>query len=178
MIFPEKFVAGETIEKTLSYALYPADDWVMTVIALSVAGNIALEEVASADGNSHFFNIDTSSLSSGTYSYQAKVEKGSEVHYVESGSFVVSANLFSQIGSTGNITSLDTRTHAEKMLVAIEALLEGRALREHKTIKQNGRELTKHSFSELIELRDYYRGEIARANVKKRGKFKNIGIRF
>lgn len=178
MIFPEKFIAGETISAELDLSDYPASEWELTVIALSVSGNIALESEAVADDDTFVLDIDTSSLAAGDYSYQAKVIQGTEIHYVETGSFVVAANLFDQVGSSGNVTSLDIRTHAQKMLVAIEALLEGRASREHKSIKQNGKELYKHSFAELTELRDYYKSEITRANIRKRGSFKTIGYRF
>lgn len=178
MIFPEKFVSGQTIESALYLDKYPAGEWQLTVIALSVSGNEALNVEAAADDTAHYLLIDTSGLAAGKYAYQAKVDNGAETYFVERGRFEVEANLFSQIGSTGDVLSLDTRSHAEKMLASIEALLEGRATSEHKIIKHNNRELQKHSFSELIEIRDYYRGEMSRANAKKRGSFKNIGVRF
>lgn len=70
------------------------------------------------------------------------------------------------------------KTHAEKMLEAIEAVLEGRITDDHKSIKINNREITKHSFDELAKLRNYYRAEIARAKARKRKAFRNIGYRF
>lgn len=70
------------------------------------------------------------------------------------------------------------KTHAEKMLEAIESALEGRILDEYKNLKINNREITKHSFDELRRLRDYYRGEIARQKIRKRGTFKSYRYRF
>jgi hypothetical protein len=177
MIFPEKFTAGETVEATVNSTDYPATDWTMSVAVVSMTGNTGLDEDATADGSDHVFSIDTSSLVAGRYAYQAKVTDGTDTHFVEQGEFVVEANLFSQIGDTA-ITSLDTRSHAQKMLDAIEAVLEGRATREHLEMTHNGRTLKRHSFDQLTRIRDYYRGELARANVRKRGTFKNIGVRI
>lgn len=72
----------------------------------------------------------------------------------------------------------ETVTHAEKMLEAIEAVLEGRITDEYKTIKINNREITKHSFDELRRLREYYRAELTRINARRRKTFKSIGYRF
>ena len=67
-----------------------------------------------------------------------------------------------------------TKSHAEKMLEAIEATLEGRATDEYKSIKINNREISKHTFDELRRIRDYYRNELARRKVKKRGRIVQV----
>ncbi len=72
----------------------------------------------------------------------------------------------------------ETATHAEKMLKAIEAVLEGRITDEYKTIKINNREIVKHSFDELRRLREYYRAELTRIKARRSKTFKNIGYRF
>ncbi|HIU06754.1 MAG TPA: hypothetical protein IAC46_04140 [Candidatus Onthoplasma faecigallinarum] len=64
------------------------------------------------------------------------------------------------------------------MLELVEAALEGRLKNEYKSIKINNREITKHSFSELTELRTYYRAEVARDKVRKSRKFDIIGFKF
>lgn len=69
-------------------------------------------------------------------------------------------------------------THAEKMLMAIESVLEGRLTDEYKTLKIANREITKHTFDELRRFRDYYRGEVARQKVRQKGKFKSYRYRF
>ena len=69
-------------------------------------------------------------------------------------------------------------THAERMLEAIEAVLEGRVTDEYKTIKINNREITKHSFDELRRLREYYRAELTRIKARRRKTFKSIGYKF
>lgn len=72
----------------------------------------------------------------------------------------------------------ESQTHAEKMLEAIEAVLEGRATDEYKSIKINNREITKHSFDELRRIREYYRAELTRTKARRRKTFKSIGYRF
>ena len=64
------------------------------------------------------------------------------------------------------------------MLELVEAALEGRLKNEYKSIKINNREITKHAFSELTELRTYYRAEVARDKVRKSRKFDIIGFKF
>lgn len=77
-----------------------------------------------------------------------------------------------------DISGVSTKTHAEKMLEAIEAVLEGRLLDEYKTLKIGNREITKHTFDELRRFRDYYRGEVVRQKVRANGKFKSYRYRF
>lgn len=74
--------------------------------------------------------------------------------------------------------STPEKSHAEKMLDAIEALLEGRAIDEYKSLQINNRRLDKHSFAELKEMRDYYRAEITRVKIRKCGTFQRIGYKF
>lgn len=70
------------------------------------------------------------------------------------------------------------KTHAEKMLEAIEAVLEGRVTNDYKTLKINNREITKHTFDELRRLREYYRAEMTRIKARRKKTFKTIGYRF
>lgn len=72
----------------------------------------------------------------------------------------------------------NTKTHAEKMLEAIEAAVERRITDEYKTLKIGNRELTAHSLDELRRLREYYRAEVTRIKVRRRKTFKNIGYKF
>ena len=69
-------------------------------------------------------------------------------------------------------------THADRMINLIEAVLEGRATSEQKRIKINNREIEHHSFKELTDLRDYYRAEVKRQQVRTQKTFKSVGFRF
>ena len=77
----------------------------------------------------------------------------------------------------------DPRIHAEIMVAKIQTLLEGKADADVSSYSIAGRSLTKLSFQELLDARDFYRREITQHNNKellKRGK-KNgstIQVRF
>jgi hypothetical protein len=77
----------------------------------------------------------------------------------------------------------DPRIHAEIMVAKIETILEGKADADVSSYSIAGRSLTKMSFNELVEARDYYRREIIKHNndeLIKKGK-KNgstIKVRF
>ena len=77
-----------------------------------------------------------------------------------------------------NITQDPQKMHAEKMLEAIEAAIEGRLTDDYKTLKINNREITKFTFDELLNLRTYYRSELARIKARRNKTFKTIGYRF
>ena len=77
----------------------------------------------------------------------------------------------------------DPRIHAEKMLTKIESLLEGKADSDVSSYSIAGRSLTKLSFQELVDARDYYRREVVKHkndSLTKRGKKSGstIQVRF
>jgi len=163
MLFPEKFIAGQTIKETLSYGDYPAGTWTLTV---AVRGGSVLNATATADGTAHSLTIDTSSLTAGLYEYHVKVTNGTETYYPESGTFTVKTNIYSQeAGYTGS------KTFARRMLEAVETMLEARATAstEVKKLKINGRELEKHTLAELVELRSKFYAEVQREQRQERG---------
>ena len=58
-----------------------------------------------------------------------------------------------------DVNGADPRTHAEIMVDKIEGLLEGKADADVANYSVAGRSLTKMSFAELVEARDYYKAE-------------------
>jgi hypothetical protein len=177
MIFPEKFIAGETVQYPGDGEFfspdtdYPAPTWSMSVV---VVGPSKATYAATTSGSEFNFEIDTSNLQAGFYKYQAYVTDGTDKHYLDdySGTFTLEAALADQDAG------FDARTHAKKMVDAIEAILEGRASKEHLEMTYAGRTLKRHSFAQLYDIKKKYEGEIARANIRKRGTFKTIGARF
>lgn len=57
-------------------------------------------------------------------------------------------------------------SHATTMLAAIEAVLEGRIDSDVESYQIAGRQITKIPFSELREMRDYYKSEASREKNK------------
>jgi hypothetical protein len=56
----------------------------------------------------------------------------------------------------------DGRSHARKVLDAIEAVMEDRATVDQKRVQINGRELERFPITDLIKLRQTYQFEVAR----------------
>ena len=56
--------------------------------------------------------------------------------------------------------NLDDRSHARKVLEAIEAVIEGRATKDQEEYTIGSRTLKRTPVKELLELRDKYRGEV------------------
>jgi len=74
-------------------------------------------------------------------------------------------------------------THAETMLKAIEAVLEGRVTADIEQYSIAGRQITKIPIEELIKLRQYYKLEVIREQQAEQlgsGEVlsKNIRVRF
>lgn len=169
LIMPNKIISGETIKYIWFHDLYPTDTFNMVITIVGKSSK--LTNNPESTGTIYNINIDTSTLIAGLYAYQVTLSDGVTTDLVEYGQLIVEKNL-------ANLTILDCRMHAEKMLEAIQALIEGRATNEHKSLKVNNRELVLHSFKELTTLKDYYTAEIARKRVRQNRRFKSAKVRF
>lgn len=71
-------------------------------------------------------------------------------------------------------TAADTRSHARKVLDAVEAVIEGRASTDQKRVKVNSggidQDLERVPVSELLALRSRYKEEVMREESSARGK--------
>jgi len=152
---PTTLRAGDTWTWTRTLADYPADTWTLSYTLFNAAAAITL--TATADGTDHLINIapaTTAAYAAGRYDWVARVTDGTDVYTIAKGAIQVQAALGS---------ALDERSHARKMLDAIEATLEGRATQEQLDIVQVrvGDLTTQHGQGELIKLRNTYRHEVA-----------------
>lgn len=163
-ILPDKIGAGLTFDRLVTLAAYPAPDWTLSV-ALRGAGSVNL--TATADGNQHRLTVDaatTGNWSPGHYWYTARVTDGTNVIEVESGQITVAPDL--TLSTDGH----DGRTHAQRTLEAIEAVIEKRASLDQERYRINNRELYRTPISDLLKLRDLYRAEVRREQAAARGK--------
>lgn len=157
---PDQLRAGDTWQwrREDLTADYPAGDgWVLTYRFKNAAGGF--EIVAEADGDN--FAIEASAASTedftaGTYRWQAQVVLGAVKKTVDTGTFVVQPGLFID----GDETALDQRTHARKVLDAIEAVLESRASKDQQEYSIAGRSLKRTPIADLIMMRDRYAAEV------------------
>lgn len=150
---PSTFIAGDTVKWTREFAGYPAtDSWVLTYV---FQGPMKLEVTAAmapASGTGWAVTIpaaSTASLTAGVYKWQAYVTKASERFVVASGVTTVQPNL--AVAPAGSQESPN-----EKMLAAIQAVLQGRALDGIESYSIAGRAVNKIPVAELLKLETHY----------------------
>lgn len=95
----------------------------------------------------------TTAYAVGDYIWEAYITKTADSNrvMVDSGRTTISQNLAD--------TNADLRSHAKKCLDAIEAVLENRANIDQSSMSIAGRSLSRMSFDELKNFRDYYKTE-------------------
>lgn len=155
---PAALRAGDTWRWTRSLSDYPAPGWVLKY-RFKTSAATGFEITASASGSDHSVSESdaiTAGYTAGRYTWQAWVEGGSSEKYtVDEGTIEVLPDYRSGTAAT----ALDDRSHARKMLDAIEAWLESRdmAVAEYQIA---GRQMKYIPAAELIKLRSRYRLEV------------------
>lgn len=152
---PPEVAAGDSVtwKKTLN-AFKPSDGWVLSYVFLNAIDKIELS--ATASGDDHLISAtstDTDGWAAGVYSWQSYVTKGSERHLVNTGKLTVRPNF-------ADLSAYDDRSHAARVLEAIEAVLENRATQSHLMYEIAGRKVQSIPFADLIVLRDRYRVDV------------------
>jgi hypothetical protein len=157
---PQVIVSGSTVSWTKDLSDYrPDDGWTLTY-ALTISGaKIAITASDNGDGR-HAVTVAASVTAlwgAGRYSWQSYVTKDTERYSIGSGLVEIKPNLAAQTGG------YDARTHARKMLDAIEAALEGRASADqlHVLRVTLGERDIQYNPEVLLPLRDRYRAEVA-----------------
>lgn len=155
---PAEFVAGDTVTWKISLPSFPASDgWVLSYEAKNAAGGLTNIE-ATADGADHLVTItaaESVAFAAGTYTFHGYATKAAERYRVRYGTWKVVAN-FAAAGA------LDARSHAVKVLEAIEAVIEGRATKQQASYQIGGRSLAFIPHAELLSMRSTYQQEVRR----------------
>lgn len=180
---PEEFVVGDFVQwkRTDFVADYPTADYSAQYVArLHQGGSSEFTVSATEVSDGYLFTIDSTasaSITAGLYHWQLEITQTSSGNriVIASGDFNILVDL--------DDNQADPRIHAEIMVTKIESLLSGKADDDVASYSIAGRSLTKLSFTELTEARDYYRREVAEHTNKeriKRGKKGNetIKVRF
>ncbi|WP_180183698.1 hypothetical protein [Acinetobacter sp. YH01020] len=165
-LFPSHIKAGTTFKLKLNLTAYPASDW--TIYAY-LRGASAIDLQATVQGNMHAFNIPadiTKDYKAGHYGFSLRAVNSAtgEVEELESGALEIQADLASISDNA------DLRSHAQKTLAALEAVIEGRASLDQERYRINNRELYRTPIETLIKLRSQYRAEVNREQAKASGK--------
>jgi hypothetical protein len=172
--FPSYIVAGTTFDKIIVLTAYPAPDWELTAI---LRGPESIDLTAEPDSTNHHFIIAadiTKTWSPGEYWYSLRATDGDVVVEVEAGKTTIKPNL--ALIADG----YDGRSHVERVLAAIEAVLEKRATIDQERYKINNRELWRTPVPDLLVLRDRYRAELRRMNAARVGGLfdQHVRVRF
>lgn len=183
---PDEIVVGDFIQWKRSDIAqdYPTSTGYTAEYVARITGGGASEiKIAQAAGSTdsyYLFTADSTTSADfavGKYHWQLEITQTSSGNRV-----VVDLGDFEAIPDMDN-NQADPRIHAEIMLTKIESLLSGKADSDVASYSIAGRSLTKLSFAELVEARDYYRREIVQHENKalvKRGKKtgSTIQVRF
>lgn len=151
---PRWFVAGDTVEWTKTASSYPATDWTLTYYFNNLTAG-QLTWTATADGENHVISEtaeDTADISPGRWQVSAVYVNGVRRASEGIGQIVVLPN------PTDN--TQDHRTQSQRMLEAVEAVLEGRASKDQESYSLEGRSLTRMGTEELYRWADRIRAEV------------------
>lgn len=113
--------AGDTWRWDRSLPLYPAPTWTLTYTLCGTASMIRI--TATGDGTLHQVHVHptiTGTYAAGRYDWVAHVADGTDRYQVGRGAIDV-------LPDVRTATALDGRSHARRVLDAIEAAIEGRA---------------------------------------------------
>ena len=157
---PRAIVIGDLVQFKLTQfsSDYPNTSHSMTFMARSGTGaNVEFSIAATNSGDDYLFTADsatTAAYTAGLFHYQVEVLETSSSNriIVDQGELDVTVDL--------DVNAVDPRTHAEKMLQKIEAVLENRSDADVSSYSIAGRSLTKMSPEELLTWRDNYRREV------------------
>jgi len=148
---PESFFAGDTVKWLVSDANYlPSDGWSMVADLASGSTHISTTATDNGDGR-HLITVttsDTGSLPAGDYSLAVSAQKAGERYTLVRSSLRVLPNLSS---------AADARSKIKQALDAIEAYLADSNNLQAASYSIAGRQLSRYSAADLIQLHNHYR---------------------
>lgn len=148
---PGQIVAGDSAHWSRAFADYPASDgWALAYSAINGTEVHAINATADGDGFAvDLASADTKAWTPGTYRLAEYLTKGSDRITLGTTVLVIAPNL------AGQTAALDTSSHAERMLAAIDAWLESKAPTAG-SVEINGRKIQYYAITDLLALRDRY----------------------
>lgn len=153
----QKFTQGDSLSQTICLSDYPSPAWTLSFALVNAAGAINITTTP-IDGTCHAVDVDPSTSSAwapGRYTWTASVSDGTDRHTVGAGVVLILVDLSTQ-------TAYDTRTHARRVLDAINALIESRASSgDIDTVKAaaGGRNI-ENDLEQLLKLRQLYQAQV------------------
>jgi len=159
---PTEIVAGASLKwrREDMSADYPAPTWSLSYLFVDLADSTRKFTVAAvADGAYFAVSVTpavTVTYTPGTYEWAAYVTDGTDRYRVDHGTAKVLADL------AALPVGYDGRSHARRVLDAIEAVIAGRASKDQESYQIAGRSLNRTPIPDLMKLRQTYRNEVRR----------------
>lgn len=149
---PVSFYQGDTLALLVSLSDYPANEgWALSYSFRGGGSSIDLTSVAS--GSSHLVSVAatvTTDWLPGNYSGIGKVTDGTTVITVWRGTLQILADLSEEA------ENYDPRSHAQKCLDAINAVMEGKATKDVLQTTIAGQSVGRMTWTELMSAKAYY----------------------
>lgn len=142
------------MEIAVTLTAFPAPDY---ELRLALRGPAPIDLVGAPDGATHVFRATAEASAAwvpGTYWWQLRAHAGADVYPVADGQTIIAADLSRMDWNH------DGRSHAEKVLAAIEAVIEGRATLDQQSYTIKDRSLQRTPLADLLKLRAQYRAEV------------------
>lgn len=165
---PETIVIGDYLLWKRSDLVddYPLATHSMEYVArITGGGATEIKVPATETGGTYVFEVSSATSATyvaGFYHWQLEATETASGNRVvlERGTFTAVVDL--------DVNNTDPRSHAEIMISKIETILQGKADADVANYSINGRSLTKLSFQELIDARNFYRQEHKKELQKER----------
>lgn len=171
MPLAQRIVAGDTLEFATSVPDYPATAWTLTHVLRGRAASAALDALtltAAANGTDYLTTVTaatTAGWAAGDYTIVAQVTAGLARHTLDAVALsngTLRSNIITILANPSDGDAFDDRSHAQRTLDALEAMIEGRASKAQERYTIRDREVWMLAPSELIKWRSYYRSIVAK----------------
>lgn len=166
---PEKFAIGDFVQWKREDLVddYPTATHSATWIARLASGTSSEITVNATETSTYYLftipSATSSGFTQGHYHWQLEITETSSGNriIIDSGTLDIEYDLD---------VNVDPRSHAQIMVDKIESILQGKADADVASYSINGRSLTKMSFQDLNDARDFYRKEYAKELQLERAK--------
>lgn len=165
---PTQATAGDTLSWTRVQPDYPASaGWILTYYFGLATTTKNVTATTNADGESFDVAVDLSTWGPGLWRWSARVSSGTQKITIDSGVLTLAPD---------PSTAYDRRSHAEKCLAAIEAVIEGQMGDPIVEYEIDGVKAKKLPHDQLVALRAKYLSIVNRQKGK--GLFSLHPVRF
>ena len=160
---------------------YPPASYTATYVArITGGGNTEIQVTGTTSGSDYLFTVSSTTSNDfvpGLYHWQLEIKRNSDNSRI-----VIDRGYFTCVVDL-DVNGSDPRTHAEIMVAKIESILSGKADSDVASYSIAGRSLSKMSFRELTDARDYYKKEVQQEVIAERirkgqGTGATIQVRF